>query len=736
MLGIQTAGVTPPALLALGFVILPGAALSVAIFGPGRLSLTIRLALLLPMGFAAVAALATVLALMHVLYLGSLLGAYAVLVVGLVFVAARWNGLARQPDALRRDLADEPWAAGVALAVLVGLFVAHLFVPSVLNLGGYTPLRYWSDGLEVATAHRIPALTVQWGRLLPAGTSKMALNAGNGALSLVLGRGPLVPMAAAGAVMTAAAGMAFLALARELALRLTAPLFAVLLVANLRIGNSGPTLDRNFYLAETWGRVVAFAAASLAIRALRSPPGERRLAEALTAGTMLGVASMVHLIPTAVAAALVVAYAAIRAATDGRPRDRVRSGAVTLGVAIALSAGLMLLAPGDSGFQGPGDPDVYARLARDVGLPPSFDPTLFLATGTLEQPQGPTGGAFYRPPSETAERFAGDMLGTADGSAPPWIPLGAAAVALAVVLLLGTADLSIAAGAAIALGGILLGVALAFSHRYRIYALAVFGERRLFDYTAVVGWLVVVPVLEAGLLWLGASPPGIRWRRFRLRSARGQVVVAGDDPSRADVRPTEGVPRPVRRPVRARPVWLPAAAATAVFVVVAAWLVPDSVRSDKIGAQERRLSNILPALAWLEQNVPCTGSVLADRRTLGTFEAVTGRVGVLEGAGPYFRIDVLRVALRTILQAREFLADPARHRDFLTRNHVAAVVLTGPGGGPLGALPVRPVARLRMARAPFLEEALRTSFTTVYRVTTFTAGPGPPADSPFCPSGR
>jgi len=728
VLGIQTAGVTPSALLALGFVILPGAALSVTIFGPGRISLTTRLALLLPMGFAAVAALATLLALMHALFLGSLLGVYAVLVVGLVFVAVRWNGLARQPAALRRDLAAEPWGAGLALAVLVGLFLAHLFVPPVLNLGGYTPLRYWADGLEVAAAHRIPAVSMQWGQLLPAGTSKMVLNAANGALSLVLGRGPLVPMAAAAAVMTAAAGMAFLGLARELGLRLTAPLFAVLLVANLRFGNGQPTMDRNFYLAETWGRVLAFAAAALAIRALRAPPGERRLAEALTAGVMLGVASKVHFIPTAVAVALVVVYGAIRVAVDRRPLDRARSGAVTLGVAIALGTGLTLLAPGDAGFQGPGDPGVYARLARDLGLPPSFDPTLYLARGTLEQPPGPTGGDFYRPVSETGERFAGDMLGAADRAAPMWIPLLAAAAALAALLLFGTADLAIATGVAVALGAVLLGVALAFSYRYRIYALALFGERRLFDYTAVVGWLVVLPVLEAGLLWLGPSPPGVRWRRSHDPAiTTGGAGAAGDGADRAGT----DLPDPVRP--RVRPGWMPGVAAIAVFAVAAAWLVPNSVRWGTLAAQERRLSSYIPALDWVEHNVPCTGSVLADRRTLGAFEAVTGRVGILEGAGPYFRIDVLRVALTTILQAREFLADPVRHQDFLARNHVAAVVLTGPGGGPLGALPVRPVAQWRLARAPFLEQVLQTRNTTIYRVTTFTEGRAPPADSPFCP---
>src|SRR5437763_11127220 len=109
MLAIRTAGGTLPAVFALGFVLLPGIALSAALFGPGRISLSTRLALLLPMGFAAVAATSTLLALLHALTLGSLLAAYAALIVALLVVAARRSGLARQPAALRRDLAADPW---------------------------------------------------------------------------------------------------------------------------------------------------------------------------------------------------------------------------------------------------------------------------------------------------------------------------------------------------------------------------------------------------------------------------------------------------------------------------------------------------------------------------------------------------------------------------------------------------------------------------------------------------
>ena len=100
MLAIQTDGGVAPALLALGFLLLPGMAVSVALFGPGRLPLPTRLALLLPLGFAAVAAVSTFLALLHVLTLVALLLAYAVLVIGMVAVAAWRSRLAGQSPLL------------------------------------------------------------------------------------------------------------------------------------------------------------------------------------------------------------------------------------------------------------------------------------------------------------------------------------------------------------------------------------------------------------------------------------------------------------------------------------------------------------------------------------------------------------------------------------------------------------------------------------------------------------
>ncbi|MBI4260026.1 MAG: hypothetical protein HY658_05625 [Actinobacteria bacterium] len=671
------------ALVALVLLAVPGAALSVAAFGPGRLPATTRLALVLPLGYAVAATVALALALAGVLSAPSFMASLAVATIALVAVAWRWRDLRGQPSALRRELSDEPVLAALAVLVPAAVMVSRLLVPEVLNLGDYTPFRYWSDGLEVAAAGGIPARSMQWGEMLPTATSKVGLNSFHGAMALVLGRGPFAPMGALLAVSGAALAGATLAFGRELGLRYTAALLPILLFANLSIGNVEQTLDLSGFRAEAWGRVTALAAAALAVRAMRTPREGSWLPEALAAGGLLGLGATTHLVPTAVVGGLFLAYGAARAAVDRRVVPVLRAGAVVAATAAVLGGAVLVAAPGDPGFRGPGNPGVYAELARELGFPPSFDPTLYLARGELDQEPRTSTSAFYVPPSETVERFSESIVGSAEGTGPPgWAVLLAAAVALGVVMALGTPDLRAAAAGTAAFGIGLLLVALAFSHRYDVFALAMFGERRLFDYTAVVGWLLLLAVVETGAVRL-----------------RGRV---------------------------------PVTATAVVTLAVAAVLVPASIPRER----EERLVTAVPALEWIAENVPCDGRVLADRRTLGTFEATTGRIGVIEGMGPYFRIPVLKVALARIVEAREFLAGPLDDSTFLAKYDVAVVVVTSTGGGLLGgASRLTRVARDRLANATFLEEVLATETVTVYRVLDFDGGTPPPPGTPFCHDG-
>lgn len=694
MVADQVAASPLSALLALGFIALPGAALSVAVFGPGRLPLVTRLALVLPMGYAVVALLSMALALPGVLTLPTLLVGYVLTTVAGFVFAARRRSLAGQPAALRREARAEPVALALAAVVLAGFFAAILTVSPLLALADYTPLRYWADGLEVAAAGGLTDTSMQWGQLLPTASSKVALNAFDGSMSLLLGRGPLGPMAVMLAVAASAVAMAALGLARELGLTVTAPLLPLLLFANLRIGDPELTLDVHFYRAETWGRVAAFGAAALAVRALRAPKGERRLAEALVAGGLLGVGAATHLVPTAVVCGFLLLYGGVHAAFEHRLLPTLRTGGAVAATALAMGGSLLVLAPGDAGLRGPGDPGRYTEIAQRLGLPADFDPTMLLARGLVE-PRAPRGGGSYDAPSETVARFTANVVG-AEGrpGPPPWVVLAAAAAIVALVVVGGAPDLRTLGIVAASFGLALVAVALAFSFRYDLYALARFGERRLFDYSALAAWLLVLALVETGLRRL----PGVLERCA------------------------------VRRPaIRANaPQWVGAV----LFLVLAAVLVPQSLRATP---REDRGADVLPVLDWIERNVPCDGRVLADRRTLATFEAITGRVGVLEGMGPYFRTDVLEIALARILEAQGVLSEPRRLEPYLERNDVAAVVLTA-AGQPLlgGAHRLRDVPSSRFDSLPFLERVLETDTAILYRVRTFDGGSPPPPDTPFC----
>jgi hypothetical protein len=83
-------------------------------------------------------------------------------------------------------------------------------------------------------------------------------------------------------------------------------------------------------------------------------------------------------------------------------------------------------------------------------------------------------------------------------------------------------------------------------------------------------------------------------------------------------------------------------------------------------------------LRWIGEHVPCEGRVLADRRTLGTFQTMTGHAAVLEGMGPHIRPEVLTRAIGELLLAKDFFEDPRRGRRYLNERGVAMVVATRP----------------------------------------------------------
>jgi hypothetical protein len=243
--------------------------------------------------------------------------------------------------------------------------------------------------------------------------------------------------------------------------------------------------------------------------------------------------------------------------------------------------------------------------------------------------------------------------------------------------------------AVLLMAAVLVAVAAAFSYRYDTLVPADFGGSRLFDYAELGTTLLVLALAEAITGWLA-----------------------------------------IRRG------WLPYA------TLVVATVVAAVVASPMFGPKPGAITNGKRALTlvnWVRANTPCDARILPDRITLGTFNATTGRVSVLEGMGPYLRPDMLHTVLTQVLGADAFFRDPAAHRDYLAQQAVDYVILVnrirvGSMKNHLG----QGADQTAFRRAPFLQEVAHKRFFTVYRVIGVAhANPTPdPRDYPWYRCGR
>jgi hypothetical protein len=161
--------------------------------------------------------------------------------------------------------------------------------------------------------------------------------------------------------------------------------------------------------------------------------------------------------------------------------------------------------------------------------------------------------------------------------------------------------------------------------------------------------------------------------------------------------------------------WLVPAAASLITLIVAAILLPKDLPPS---GERARLHAALAPMAWIEKNIPCQGRILADRRTLATFETLTRHAGPIEGMGPYFRPDVLAPAMRQLLASRQFFIDPSSDA-YLRAQNVAAVVTTSVPQQLGGAYKVGPINIAGLESAPFLQKVTSGGGVTVYRVLGF-----------------
>jgi hypothetical protein len=670
----------PAVLLAGAFLAAPGLGMAVLVSPAGRMSLPTRIALVFPLGYASIGLLAFLLALAHGLYAPVFFILYGVGTAAAWWFALRRGAWREHVQAWRRELLDERWMYLMFALLVLVLAAVRLTYSPVFSLGDQTPLRYWADGLEVADAHSIPAVTLQWGRLFPSTVSKVVLNSFHGASSFLLGRGPLVPMGAL--LVTVSVGLILLAfaLARELGLRYAALLLPIVLFANRFMGNKELTGDLLKYRAENWGRLAVLAGIVLAVRALRSEWSREARTESITAGALHGAAVGTHLVSFVIGATFVGAYALMRLVLDRRILRTVKTGVTIGAVAVGLGAFVYLAAPGDVGFQGATAAEVYEQLGIDIGVGPDFDPTRYLARGELEQAPHQGAGPFYNAPSRVTEFYVGTMVGDQVLAARrPLLLTVLGLITIGLALVLGNRDLWAIVGTSVLLALALLVAALAFSYRYDVYVLAQFGGRRLFDYSAIPVALVALAALESVLLRLGGRLP----------------VVGG--------------PRP----------WVPLGLVAVIALLVAFVMVPKAV------APRYRLpflASALGPLEWIAENVPCEGRILADRRTLGTFQAMTGHAGVVEGMGPYLRPQVLVPAIREMLAAREFFEDPQANHGYLEQRGIAAVVVTARQHPIGGAHKLTEVDTEALDRAPFLRLVTESDSVRVYEVTDFGIG--------------
>jgi hypothetical protein len=601
--------------IAAAFVLVPGLGATLAAYPPERMGVATRLALAFGLGYAVVGITAVVLVIARVMHPETFFPALAAVTAALWAGGLRRGGVRAHLDAVSAEVGRERWALAVGALVFVAIAIVRLRSSPLLNFEMFGPWRYWADGLEIADAGRVPAHSLQWGSFWTPTVSKVVLNSYHAGLSYAIGRAPLPAMGALLWVASTGLAAGLWALGRELGLRRLAPLLPLLTLAVL---NDELRRNLDVYTAENVGRMVAVCALILGVRALRDRDGWK---EPLLAALLFGAGFATHGVPVV---ALMVAlgwYAIARAMLDSEWRAVAGRLVVIGAAAVALTVTILLASGGSIGFQGASGNSSYASFGNDV------DPTASLLTGTLQH--SPTGnGHWYVPPAAIMHDFASSA--TTLDRAPTWLvwllPFVAVAAAAAMMLRRFPRELAPLGVVGAGTAATLLGIAFLFSYRYRTQIPGRFGIDREFDYVPLVLVLVVLGVAEAVL--------------GRLRA--------------------------VRR-------WIPVVAVAAA-VAVPAVAVAATVGPARSGWQQNGRDSVT-VLDWVDQHAPCGARILPDRVTLGTFAAVTGRVSVVEGMGPYLRPAMLHTVLSTVLRTHGFFEHPAGGAPLLRRLGVSEVIV-------------------------------------------------------------
>jgi hypothetical protein len=642
---------------------LPGVPASLAAFRPDEVSIVTRLAAAFGLGYAATGGCAFVLAAVHVFHLGVFIILWLAVSAVLWVVALRRPPFRDQAKALGGDISKNIYPLLLGAAVVGAVLVVHIRFIHVLGAPRYV---YYLNGLEIANSHGVPASTLEYGQSWAPATDKIFLDSFTGIVALIshnVAVGPGVLLW----VSLVGCAIGLWATAWELGLRLTGGLLPLILMNNYVFLNSTVSTGFTDYRAEDFGRAVAFCALALGIFAIR----QCRVRPAIVAGVVLGAASGTHLVPVVVVA--IALFSAGIAEFLRRHGARTRMAPFLYGIILAAVGGVLglvvrIFAGGSFGLGGASSPSTYASIHT------SFDPTAYLFTGDFI-PRVPAGsGIWYLPPWQILDdMWSGSRIVWPSWAL--WLLFAGAIVAAVLLFILVPGDLRVVGIVGLGILAGVIAVALAFDFHYRVYIDATFGARRLREFTSLGLILIGLGIIEALLMLLG---------RYRSR--------------------------------------LPAVVAAVVAVALAVWLIPNNASRRVVHVGHQRMA----VINWIRTQTPCNARFLINQRTEGAITALTGRFALLEGMGPFLRVDKLPHVVSLFLGARQFFRHPISNEAFLRQHHISYVVVTPVGlllgySGPVGTANVR-----ELNAAPFLKRVLVKPSVVVYQVRGAHPGPVSP----------
>ena len=596
-----------PLLLIVLLVIVPGLGATLAVFKGGQAGLPTQLACVFGLGFVTLSSWGFVLILLRLFNPFTFWPGIALLTVAFYIIGLRRSGLRERVSALRDEIREDGLVNVIGLiAVAVFAFGMTRGQSALLNFGVANPFRYWSDALEVAEAGQVPSETLQWGQLFAPTVSKLSFNALNGAFTF-LSDNPLEVMAPLLVLVLVGCAFTGWAFGRELRLRYTAPLLVILAGPGTQVFKHSLLISpQRWYAGETFARLALVTGLLLCVNALRN---KGRPVVAVAAGVALGVAGSTHLIPTGIGVGFLCFYAVFLMISERQFRRILTVGLVAGGIFSLFVLSGLVLSGGDAAFDAVGK---ETEIETQGG---TFDPTRYLAGGVVDQPEEvqpasrvETNGGWYDLPGTIFEDYIVASMTIEAEDAPPAVIFIAVGLVALLLLVVGQRPLRPVAIAGFAMWASLLIIAIFMSSSYDTYVPGSFAQRRLWSYATFFPLVVGVALLEVVLQLL-----------TKARS------------------------------------WIPTIAA-AVIVCVA--LV--GARPPPVGRSLRRAgADSVRAMNWVSENLPCDARLLANQRTGGTFQAMTGRVAVAEGMAPYLRPEMLANVIDLLFDGRAFFEDPA-----------------------------------------------------------------------------